>query len=109
MSGKIVKGLIKDDRETLQGRVNNPVPPVRSTYVGGDTPTATVTVDQERRIIYVNTKPVGNIHVVATHADLEAYDVEKLQIGDVVEVLRDETHNNAQTYNKYTGEADPNK
>lgn len=102
-----VTGSVKGSNKAIQGQVNNPVPPVRLTYVGGETATAIVEINQERRVIYVKTKAVGNIHVVSTRADLYNYDVTTLQINDVVEVLYDEEYNDAQTYNKYTGEEDP--
>ena len=39
--------------------------------------------------------------IVGTYADLQAYDKTKLNNNDILEVLQDETHDNAVSYYKY--------
>ncbi len=40
------------------------------------------------------------VDVVGTHAELEAYDISKITINDIIKVLKDETQENAESYYK---------
>lgn len=45
----------------------------------------------------------GVADVVGTYAELDAYDTTKLEVGDIINVLSDSTHDNANTYYRWTG------
>lgn len=95
--------VIETDVETIEGKVTTLETKVETVETRVDTvETKVETVEKEVEVIV---KGVTVKDTVATKADLDNYPTSGLNVGDVIGVLRDETHDNKYTYWRWNGTA----